>query len=190
MNILTKSLNTGKKAFRFTTRAFLLISLALITCTCSGPKLMLGNQTLGKQTDYSLSSGKLAWQIADASECATLRIGGPVLASWPAEQQFIWQQYLLMRDSGSYPNQAQMLRRCLQIRWYLYQSTILSSSNQFRTEWTGRRPSSPTVYPRPKLPESPSIRYPLQKKNYRDLIRPSTGRTPVITPTTVKSSNF
>ena len=32
---------------------------------------MLGNQTLGNQTDYSLYSGKLAKQIQDVTECAT-----------------------------------------------------------------------------------------------------------------------
>jgi hypothetical protein len=35
---------------------------------------MLGNQTLGKQTDYSLYSGKLVKQTSVVTECATLRI--------------------------------------------------------------------------------------------------------------------
>ena len=46
-----------------------------------------------------------------------------------------------------------MLKRCLQIRSYPYQLTILSSSNQSRTVWTGRRQSSRTGYPRQSLPE-------------------------------------
>ena len=35
---------------------------------------MLGNQTLEKQIDYSIYSGKLAKQIQDAMECVTLKI--------------------------------------------------------------------------------------------------------------------
>ena len=60
-----------KKVFGFITKVKLLTLLVLITCTCSGVKLMLGNQTLENQIDYSLYSGKLAKQIQDATECAT-----------------------------------------------------------------------------------------------------------------------
>ena len=73
MNILTKNLRDVKKVFGFITKTSLLILLVLITCTCSGPKLMLGSQTLGNQTDYSTYSGKLVKQTAGVMECAYLK---------------------------------------------------------------------------------------------------------------------
>ena len=41
---------------------------------------MLGNQTIGKQIDYSLYSGKLVRQTKDVTECATSKIDGLDLA--------------------------------------------------------------------------------------------------------------
>ena len=68
------SLKKEKKVFGIITKAFLLILLVLTTCTCNGQRLMLGNQTLEKQIDYSIYSGKLVKQIQDATECAILKI--------------------------------------------------------------------------------------------------------------------
>ena len=54
MTILTQSLKGVKKVFGLLIKTSLLILLVLTTCTCSGPRLMLGSQTLGNQTDYSI----------------------------------------------------------------------------------------------------------------------------------------
>ena len=62
MTTLIKSLITEKKGFGFIIKMNLLTLLVLITCTCSGPRLMLGNQILGNQTDYSL----LFWEACKA----------------------------------------------------------------------------------------------------------------------------
>ena len=58
MTILTQSLKGVKKVFGLLIKTSLLILLVLTTCTCSGPRLTLGSQTLGNQTDYSIYSGK------------------------------------------------------------------------------------------------------------------------------------
>ena len=76
MTILMKSLRDVKKVFGLKTKALLIILLALTICSCSGPKLMLGQQTIGNQTDYSLYSGKLAKQMYGVTECAILRTDG------------------------------------------------------------------------------------------------------------------
>ena len=55
-----KNLQGAKKVFGLLTKASLLILLVLTTCTCSGVRLMSGNQTFGNQIDYSTFSGKLA----------------------------------------------------------------------------------------------------------------------------------
>jgi hypothetical protein len=54
--------NEETKAIGSIIKVWLLTLLVLTLCTCSGPRLMLGNQTLEKQTDYSLYSGKLVKQ--------------------------------------------------------------------------------------------------------------------------------
>ena len=82
MTILTKSLKEGKKVFGLITKIILLTLLALTTCTCGGQKLMLGNQTLGNQTDYSLYSGKLAKQTQEATECVTLKTDDQDFVLW------------------------------------------------------------------------------------------------------------
>ena len=82
MGILIANLPNAMKVIGSTTRMFLLILLGLIICTCSGPKLMLGSQNLGKQIDYSLYSGKLAKQIQDVMECATSKIDGVDFHLW------------------------------------------------------------------------------------------------------------
>ena len=62
-----------KKDFGFIMMVLLLTLLALITCTCNGQKLMLERQTIEKQTDSSLYSGKHVKQMTGVTECATLK---------------------------------------------------------------------------------------------------------------------
>jgi len=105
MNILIKSLLKEIMAIGSIIRAILLILLGLIICTCSGPKLMLGNQSLEKQIDYSLFSGKLAKQIQDVTECATSKIDGVAFHSWHREKQLILQQSVLTQGMVYFQNQ-------------------------------------------------------------------------------------
>ena len=190
MNILIKSLNIGKKAFGFITKAFLLISLALITCTCSGPRLMLGNQTLGKQTDYSLSFGKLARQTVDVSECATLRIGRSgfsFMASGAAVHMATISsdaRFGILSKSGADAKKMFTDKVVpISINYPFFFKPIQDGMDRPKTELAYRVPAS-------KITRKSVDKVSIAKKNYKDLIRPSTGRTPVITPTTVKSSNF
>ena len=183
-----KSLLVEKKVFGFIIKASLLISLALIICTCSGPKLMLGNQTLGSQIDYSLFSGKLVKQIHDPMGCVTLRTGVPGFLSWPQERWLTWQPYQVTVGMVYYPSPVLMRKPCSQIRWYPYQLIIPSFSNRYRTEWTVQRPSLPTVSPQVS---SPVVNLPPTKPrpNYRVSTRPSIGKIPVTTPTMGRNSN-
>ena len=80
MYTLIKNLQGVKKGIGFVTKVMTLILLALIICTCSGPRLMLGDQNLGKQIDYSLFSGRHVRQIQDATEFVTSKIDGLDLA--------------------------------------------------------------------------------------------------------------
>ena len=81
-----KNLKDVKKVFGFIIKVKLLILLALITCTCSGVRLTLGHQTLEKPIDYFSYSGKLAKQIQDATECATLKTVVLDSLSWHPEK--------------------------------------------------------------------------------------------------------
>ena len=165
MNTLIKNLLNVKKDFGFVTRAVMFILLALIICTCSGPRLMLGSQTLEKRTDYSLYSGRHARQIRDATEFAISRIDGLDLASCQALRLLTKQLYLPTLDSESYRKLVQMQRRCLPIRSYQYQYIIPSSSNQYRMEWIAPRQSWPTVSQHPNSQESPSPVQPSPKSS-------------------------
>jgi hypothetical protein len=140
---------------------FLLILLALITCTCSGPRLMLGSQTLGKQTDYSSYSGKLAKPIDRCYGMCYLKNRRSGFSFMASGERLIWQQYLLMLDSEYLSKQELMLKRCLQTRWYQYQSTIRSFSSQYRTEWTDQRRNSHIVSPPQNYPK-------VHRSNQRD----------------------
>ena len=113
MSILTKSSSVVMKVTGSITKVLLLILLVLTICTCSGVRLMLGQQTLGSQTDYSLYSGKLAKQTQDAMVCATSKTDGLALASWHQGKLLTLQQYQAMQDSVSYQNQGLMLKKCL-----------------------------------------------------------------------------
>jgi len=193
MITLITSSQLGKKVFGFITKAFLLILLGLITCTCSGLKLTSGHQTFGSQIDYSLFSGKLVRQIHDPMGCVTLRTGVPGFLSWPQERWLTWQPYQVTVGMVYYPSPVLMQRRCSQIRWYPYRLIIPSFSNRPRTEWTVQRPNLPTVSQPPNLPDAPSPLPPMPTKpynrNYRDLTPPSIGRTPVTTPTMGRNLN-
>ena len=156
MVTLIKSLLEEKRGIGSTIKVLTLISLALITITCNGPRLMLGSQTFEKQTDYSLFSGKHARQIKDATEYATLRIDGLDLASCQAARQLIKLHSLQMLDSESYRRLVAMQRRCLPTRLSQFRHTIHSSSNQYKTEWTAPRQNWLTVSQHPNSQESPS----------------------------------
>ena len=183
-----KSLIAESRVFGFITRTFLLISLALIICTCSGLRLTSGNQISVKQTDYSFYSGRLVKPMYGLTGCATLRTG--VLGShlWHPERSLIWQPYPLTLDMVYYPSLGLTLRPCSPIRWYPYPLITPSFSNRYRTVWTGQRPSSPTVSQPVNLPD---VNLPPTKpyRNYRDWTPQSTGRTREITPTMGRNSN-
>ena len=153
---IDKEFTRREEGYWFLNKGIALILLALIICTCSGPKLMLGSQTFEKQTDYSLYSGKLARQTQDVMGFATLRIDGLDLASCQAARQLIKLQSHQMLDSESYRRLVAMQRRCLPTRLYQYQRTTHSFSNQYRTEWTGQRQNLRIEFQPPNLQESPS----------------------------------
>ena len=186
MTILIQNLKGVKKVFGFITKTSLLILLVLTTCTCSGPKLMLGQQTLGSQTDYSLYSGKLVNQMFVVTECAILRTDGQGFLSWPQAKRLIKLQYQQTPDSAFYQSLVQMQKRCLLIKLYPSQLIIPSSSNQSRTVWTGRRRNLRTGYPRQNLLEK-SLTPMRSYKRSPGSIQRSTGRTPGTTRTTVKN---
>ena len=136
MIILTKSLNTGKKVFGLLIKTNLLILLVLITCTCSGPRLMLGSQILGSQTDYSLYSGKLVKPTIDHMVFATLKTDDLVFRSWPQVKLLTAQQYQQTQDLEYYLNQDLTLKQCLPTRLYQSRLIIRFSLNQSKTVWT------------------------------------------------------
>ena len=101
MRTLIESLLEDTKGIGSLIKVMLLILLALIICTCSGPRLMLGKQTLEKQTDYSLYSGKLAKQINAATECVTSKTDGLVFHSWHRAKLSTLPLSLVMLDTVS-----------------------------------------------------------------------------------------
>ena len=126
-------------AIGFITRGSLLILLGLITCTCSGVRLMSGIQITGKPIDSSLYSGKHVKLIHEATECATSRIDGVDSRSWPQERPSTWQQSQVTLDSVSYQKPVVMPRKCLPTKLYPYRSTTRFSSNLFKMVWIDRR---------------------------------------------------
>ena len=185
---LIKSLLVETKAFGFITKVILLTLVVLITCTCSGPRLMLGNQIIEKPIDYSLYSGKLARQINVVTGCAILKTDVLGFHLWHPEKWLIWQPYPLTLDMVYYPSLGQMLRPCSQIRWYPYRLITPSFSNRYKMVWTDQRRSLPTEY---QPANSRGVRYSQtnRKKTYKVSTPRSIGRTQVITPTTVRNSN-
>src|SRR5210317_317815 len=124
MHILIENLPDAKKVIGSIIRINLLILLVLIICTCSGPRLMLGDQIIGKQTDYSLYSGRHAKQIKEAMECATSKIDGLALASCHPQKLLTKPQLRRMLDLVYYQSPDLMLKKCLPIKLYPYQLTI------------------------------------------------------------------
>ena len=188
MTTLTKNLKDVKKVFGFTTKIGLYILLGLTMSTCSGPRLMLGNQTLGKQIDYSTFSEKLARQIHDATGCATLKIDVLDSLSWHQAKQLTSLQLVRIQDTVYYLNPGRTLKPCLLIKSCQYPSTTLSFSNQYRTEWIGLRPNWHIVY----LPvNSHGVRYSRVRgpRSSRGWTPPSIGKIPEITPMTGRNSN-
>ena len=116
MTISMKSLIVVKKVFGSLIKISLLMLLALTTCTCSGVKLMLGQQIIGNQTDYSLYSGKLARPIKDVTVCATSKTDGLVFHSWHQVKLSTKLQYQAMQDSVYCQSQVLTRKKCLQIR--------------------------------------------------------------------------
>ena len=182
------SLKKEKKVFGFIIKGSLLILLALIICTCSGPKLMLGNQTLGKQIDYSLFSGKLVKQTEGVMECAILKTVDRDFRLWPVERQLISLQLVPIHDSAYCPNLVPMPRKCSQIKSSQYRSIIRSFLNRYKTEWTVPKPNLHIEFPHQSLQDG-TLQVPTNPKPSRDSIQRSIGRTPVITPTMERNSN-
>ena len=187
MNILTKSLNDAKKVFGISTKIFLLTLLVLIICTCSGPRLMLGTQTFEKQTVSFSYSGPPVWQTHGVMVCPISRTDVQAFRSWHQVNALIWRPYQPTHVLGFCPNLAPMLRRCSLIRSYQYPLIIPSFSNRSRTVWTAQRPSLPTESQPANLPEE-VLSLPTKPKPLQGWTPRSTGKTPVIMPTMVRSS--
>ncbi len=114
-----KNLKDVMKGIGSITKTSLLMLLVLITCTCSGPRLMLGPLNLEKQIDYSLYSGKLAKQTAADMECAIIKTDDPDFLLWHHQKQLTGQQFHLIHGLAYCPNLGPMLRKCSQTRWSL-----------------------------------------------------------------------
>ena len=182
------SSSAGKKAFGSIIRMWLLTLLVLTICTCSGPKLMLGNQILGNQTDYFTYSGKLVKPIIGHMECATLKIDDLDSHLWRPGSALIWQPYQATLGLGYYQSLVLMPRRCLPTRWYRYRLITPSFSNQYRTEWTVQRQNLRTEYPQRSTRVRNSRRTSSYKRSTVSTPR-SIGKTQATTRMTVKSSS-
>ena len=188
MTILMKSLKGVKKGFGFITKAFPLILLVLIICTCSGPRLILGNQSFESPTDFSLFFGKRVNPILGVMECATLRTVDRDFLSWHPQNWYTRPLYPQIHDMEYYLKLELMRKRCLLTKWYQYQLTIPSFSSRSRTVWTApRRNSRIESLPR-SLPEKNWTRI-VRSKTSRGWIQPSIGRIPATTPTMGRSYN-
>ena len=148
-----KNLNVENRVFISTIMAILYILLVLITCTCSGQKLMLEHLNIESQTDSSLYSGKLAKQITGVTVCATSKTDDLDSLLWQAQNLSTKLQYLPMLDLGYFPSLEQMPKRCLRIKLSQYPLIIRFSSNQFKTVWTGQRLSWHIGFRHPNLLE-------------------------------------
>ena len=158
--------------------------------TSTGLKSTWDHRTLGMPIEYFFISGRLANWTIDPMECAISRIDGLVSPLWRVQKLSILQQRLRIQDLGYYLRQEQMLRRCLQTKWYLYPRITHSFSNQYRTEWNVPKQNYRTRYRQGgsrEIPLKPRVPRRIPKQ---DWIRLSTGRTPVTTPTMERSSNY
>ena len=188
MIISTMNSLKGKKVIGTITKVCLLTLLVLITCTCSGLKLTLGQQSLGSQTDYSLYSGRLARPIVDPTGCVILKTDGPVFHSWLLPTQLTRQQFQEILGMEYSLSRELMLRRCSLIRLYQYQSTTHFFSNRYRTVWNDPRLNYRIRSRRDALQGTPSrIR---RQRRPMDSIRRSIGRTPETTRMMERNSSF
>ncbi len=158
--------------------------------TSTGLKLMSDHRILDMPIEYFFISGKLANWTIDPMECAISRIDGLVSPLWRVQKLSILQQQLRIQDLGYYLRQEQMLKRCLQTRWYLYPRITHSFSNRYRTEWNVPKQNYRTRYRQEGSRGTPSKPRVPRKIPKQDWIRLSTGRTPVTIPTMGKSSNY
>ena len=130
-----KSLIEEKKVIGLTTKGYLLILLALITCICNGQKLTSDYRTFESQTDYSTYFGRHVKRTSDRTGFVTLRIDVLDSPSCRAAKQLTKQQFPVTQDSVFYQSLEQMQRKCLRIRLYRSRSTIPSFLNRSKTEW-------------------------------------------------------
>jgi hypothetical protein len=178
-----------KKVIGLKTKELLLILLALTICTCSGPRLMLGSQSLEKPIDYSLFIGKRVKQIQGVTECAISRIDVQVFRLWHPQRQLTWLPYLPMHGTEYCPNLEPMRRKCSQIRWYQYRSIIHSFSDPSKTVWIAPRQNLRTEYPLRNLHVKDSSRK-INPKKWKGWTPPLIGKTPVTTPMMERNSPF
>ena len=158
--------------------------------TSTGPKSTSDLQILDKQIESFIIFGRPARPILGHMECATLRIGGLDLVSWPHLSASTRLQLQKTLGLGSYLRLEQMLKKCLQIRLYQYRPIILSSSNQSRTVWSAPKRSYPIRSLQEDLRETRYDPPDPPKRRYRtDWIRPSIGRTRETTPMMGRSYN-
>ena len=147
------NLKEEKKDIGLLTKINLLILLVLTTCICSGQKLTSDYLTFVNQTDCSICFGKLAKQIVDPTEFATLRIDVLDFRSCRREKQLTKLQYHRTRDSVYYLNPGRMRRKCLRIRLFRSRSIIRSFLNQYKTGWTVQKQNWRIEYPLQNLRE-------------------------------------
>ena len=114
--ISMKNLKDVNKDIGSIIKVWLLTLLVLTICSCSGARLMLGQQIIGNQIDYSTFSGKLAKQTKDVMVYATSKTGGLVSPLWHHQTQLTKLQLAQTQDSVSYQNQGVMLKKCLLTR--------------------------------------------------------------------------
>ena len=139
--ISMRNLTGAKTGIGFTTREYLPILLALITCTCNGQRLTSDTLTTVKPIDYSSSFGKHARLIEDLTACAILKTDGVDSHLWHQVKPSIWQQYQVTPDLVSYQRQVPMPKRCLPTKLYPSRLIIHFSSNLSKTVWTDPRPN-------------------------------------------------
>ena len=149
MIISTKNSTGERKVSGSAIKALTLTLLVLITCTCSGPRLMLATRSSEKPTDYSTYSGKPVKQTKGVMECAILKIEDPDFPLWLRQRLLISPQFHQTHGMAYCPNLGRTLRKCSQIRSYQYPSIIRSFSNPYRMGWIDLRPNWLIVSPRP-----------------------------------------
>ena len=183
------SLILERKVYGTIIGVFLLILLALITCTCNGVKLTLANQIIVKPIDYSTSFGKPVKPTFDLTGCVILRTDDPASHSWRQVRLSTLQPYPVMRGTEYCPSPVPMRRKCSPTKWCLYPSTIRSSSNQYKTVWTDQKQNSLLEFQHQNLQDGVLLA-PTGQRIYRAWTPQSTGKIQEITPTMEKKSSY